>query len=126
MNVFQFLHRAVINPSSHDYGTFKYLLPFILVSTVALWLLPGLLAKATGRLVSYFSRRALRGAASSDVVLESGPDGGYSAAALQQQMACTIYARASQHCCLLHQTFRLPPSELHSRCSKPAAARWAI
>jgi cytochrome c-type biogenesis protein CcmH/NrfF len=77
MNVFQVIQTFILNPSSHDNGTYKYMLPFILVSTVALWLLPGLLAKATGRLVYYFSRRALRGAASSDVVLESGPEGGY-------------------------------------------------
>jgi hypothetical protein len=77
MNVLQAIRTISFNPSSHDYGIYTYLLPFILVSTVALWLLPGLLAKATSRLVYYIIRRALRGASSSDVVLESGPEGGH-------------------------------------------------
>jgi hypothetical protein len=76
MSIYQFIQTFVGDPSTHGHGSFKYLLPFILVSTVVLWLLPGLLAKVAGRLVYYFSRRVLRGSASSDVVLERGPAGG--------------------------------------------------
>ncbi|WIA12622.1 hypothetical protein OEZ85_006279 [Tetradesmus obliquus] len=75
MSLHQTLQTFFINPSSSGHGSFKYLLPFLLVSTVALWLLPGLLAKAAGRLLYCISRRVLKRASSSDVVLERGPAG---------------------------------------------------